>query len=344
MAGIERESMDYDVVIVGGGPAGLSAAVYLARLRRSVTVVDDRSGRSLWSQVNRNYLGFPDGIEALDLRQRGREQAARYGVTFLAGTVSALERDGQDFRARVDARGAAEAGNEENAQDDLEHGERVGERPVAGSQRLTARTVILATGVSDRFPSFPGSDECIGRTLFWCLICDGYETAGKRVVLVGNDDEAAEAALQLTEMGAQVTLVADAGSIAVDEDARAALAAAGIAVHESRVREYTADTACVRSVELDDDAGTRLGLDLLFVLRPARPRTDLAVALGADVDDSGYVIADREQRTNVPGLLAAGDATRAHNHQVSSAVHEGGMAAAAANYVLFERWRERLSG
>jgi thioredoxin reductase (NADPH) len=333
-----------DCLVVGGGPAGLSAAVYLGRLRRSVTVVDDRFGRSLWSQVNRNYLGFPDGVEALDLRQRGREQAARYGVTFLAGSVAALERDQGRFSARVEARGEGDGGNELNTRDDLAHGERVGERRVVGAHGLTARTVILATGVADRFPSFPGSDECIGRTLFWCLICDGYETAGKRVVLIGDDDEAGEAALQLTEMGAQVTLVADANALAVDEDARDALAAAGIAVHESAVREYAADAGCVRSLELDDADGTRLGLDLLFVLRPARPRTDLAIALGADVDENGYVIADREQQTNVPGLFAAGDVTRAHNHQVSSAVHEGGMAAAAANYVLFERWRERLGG
>src|SRR5512140_3036491 len=92
----------FDCVIIGGGPAGRSAAVNLGRMRRSVLVIDDRDGRSLWSQINRNYLGFPDGIPAAEIRLQGRRQAARYGARFLLGRVTAADRDGDLFRLLVE--------------------------------------------------------------------------------------------------------------------------------------------------------------------------------------------------------------------------------------------------
>ena len=332
-----------DCLVVGGGPAGLSAAIYLGRLCRSVLVVDDRSGRSLWSQVNRNYLGFPDGIDAVDLRQLGREQAARYGTRFLAGSVIDVGGTEDGFQARLAPPERGGSGTDENEADDLEHGAALGERSVAVERTLRARTVVLATGVEDRFPTFPGSDECVGRTVFWCLICDGYEARGKQVVVVGEGDDAAETALQLREMDARVTLVAGSDAFRIDDDRAGLLAAAGIATHASAVAEYDAHDGCVRSLRLEAD-GSVLPLEALFVLRPARPRSRIAASLGARIDENGYVVADREQKTDVPGLFAAGDVTRAHNHQVSSAVHEGGMAAAAANYLLHERWCEGLPG
>jgi len=102
-AGAPEPVRQVDCAIVGGGPGGLSAAVCLARMRRSVLVIDDRDGRSLWGQTNRNYLGFPNGISAAEIRLAGRRQAARYGTRFLSGRVAAAGHDGDSFRLRVEA-------------------------------------------------------------------------------------------------------------------------------------------------------------------------------------------------------------------------------------------------
>src|SRR5690348_12912539 len=156
---VAKEPQVYDCAIIGGGPAGLSAAVYMGRMRRSVIVIDDREGRSTWHQVNRNYLGFPDGIHASKLREVGREQVEKYDVTFLSATAKEVQAKGEG-RAR-----------------------RFHFQTTNGA--VVSRTVILATGVDDHFPDFEGSMECIGKTIFWCIICDGYETIDKRVVVLG---------------------------------------------------------------------------------------------------------------------------------------------------------------
>src|SRR5918911_4619665 len=172
----------YDCAIIGGGPAGLSAAVYMGRMRRGVVVIDDKVGRSTWHQVNRNYLGFPDGVHAIALRELGETQARRYGVSFVDARATGVEETGMGRSRRFTI--ATTAGD------------------------FIARTLILATGVRDNFPRFEGSDECIGKSIFWCIICDGYESIGKHVVVLGHGDRAAALALQLLVFTDQVTLVA----------------------------------------------------------------------------------------------------------------------------------------
>ncbi|HUS17873.1 MAG TPA: NAD(P)/FAD-dependent oxidoreductase [Chloroflexia bacterium] len=335
---VGRRIQPVDCLIVGGGPAGLSAAVYLGRMRRSTIVVDDRSGRSLWSQVNRNYLGFPDGIEAQELRKLGREQAARYGTVFCNGCVSHISKRDELFRIQVGGPGPLddeEGGTERNRKADVAHGARLGEQQVQGRRAFYARTVLLATGVHDEFPDFAGRDECVGRSLFWCIICDGYEAIDKRVVVIGHDEEAVTTALQLRQFSNTISLVAGQDGFAVPDDRLQDLAAAGIEAFPYAVQEYPNGDGCLTAVHLADLPGTRLPLDLIFTVSPHHPNTGLARELGVSLSPKGYILADAEQKTNVAGVYAAGDATRLHNHQVSSAVHEGGMAAAAVNYYLY---------
>jgi len=136
-----------DALVVGGGPAGLSAALYLARYLRSVVVLDSGHGRSSHHQVNHNYLGFPDGISALDLRANGRKQLARYPHAQLV---------------------------EDHVEDAVREGDGTfAVRSRAG--RWTARVVVLATGVVDHYPRFEGWESYVGTSLFWCITCDGYE-------------------------------------------------------------------------------------------------------------------------------------------------------------------------
>ena len=200
---------------------------------------------------------------------------------------------------------------------------------------MWASTVILATGVRDHFPVFPGRDECVGKTLFWCIICDGYEALGKHVVVVGGDEEAVSTALQLRQISEQVSIVAGAPAFEVDDARLADLSAAGVAAFAADVAEWPNAGGCISALLLDN--GTRLPLDLVFVIGPSEPRSELAREIGAELSRQGYVISDPEQLTNVPGFYAAGDVTKAHNHQITSAVHEGGMAAAAANFELYGR-------
>lgn len=304
----------YDCAVVGAGPAGLSAALYLGRMRRRVVVIDDKEGRSTWHQINRNYLGFVNGIHASKLREIGREQCERYGVQFVRGRAESVRAEGEDRDRRFYL--GTTAGN------------------------VVARTLILATGVDDHFPEFDGSDECIGRSMFWCIICDGYETIGKRVVVLGHGDRAASLALQLLVFTPHVTLVSWDGPFTVEPYRMRWLEEHGVKVYDARCADFRCapGEGKLHSIALDN--GTVLELDSVFVAQYMEPNTQLAKQLELHVDEHGFVVTDVEQCTNFDGVYAAGDLTKINNHQISSAVHEGGMAAAAANYYLYEDWQK----
>ncbi|MEO8286785.1 MAG: NAD(P)/FAD-dependent oxidoreductase [Chloroflexota bacterium] len=303
----------YDCVVVGGGPAGLSAALYMGRMRRSVMVIDDHEGRSTWHQVNRNYVGFPDGIHASKLREIGKEQASRYGVEFFSATVDQVRAEGE--------------GRERCFYFDTTRGQ------------VVSRTVILATGVTDKFPEFEGSIECIGKSMFWCIICDGYETIDKRIVIFGHNNRAASLALEMLVFTKEVTLVSWDDPFNLTPEKMSVLEEHGITVYDSECELYKcAVDGQLESVVLTD--GTEIPLDSLFVAQHIEPNTQLAEQLGMALDEHGFIMTDVELCTNVDGAYAAGDVTKLNNHQVSSAVHEGGMAAAAANYYLYEDWQK----
>jgi thioredoxin reductase (NADPH) len=303
----------YDCAVVGAGPAGLSAALYMGRMRRKVIVIDDQEGRSTWHQVNRNYLGFPDGIHAHKLREVGRQQVGQYDVTFLSATADDVRVEGE-------------------GKERLFHFE-------TSNGPVTARTVILATGVNDSFPKFEGSIECIGKSMFWCIICDGYETIDKKIVILGHNERAASLALEMLVFTDDVTVISWDEPFDLPEQRLATLREHGVKLYDSECASYRCGTTGqLSSIVLDDDQ--EVGLDSLFVAQHIEPNTQLAQQLGVMVDEHGFVVTDVEQSTNIDGFYAAGDCTRLYNHQVSSAVHEGGMAAAAANYYLYEDWQK----
>ena len=339
-AGAPEPVRQVDCAIVGGGPGGLSAAVCLARMRRSVLVIDDRDGRSLWGQTNRNYLGFPDGIPAAEIRLAGRRQAARYGTRFLSGRVAAAGHDGDSFRLRVEASVGdirrETAGRVANVKRDEELGTSLGEETVGAAVDIVARTVILATGVRDNFPRFLGWAQCVGRSLFWCIACDGYESTGKAVAVVGHDEDAVETALDLLDFTDRVTIVAGRPEgFDVPDQRLADLRDNGIGVYPCAVAGYTNAEGRIEELVLDGPDETRLPVEMVFVYRRPTPRNEVAIALGVEVNELGHIVVNAEQHTNVPGLYAAGDVTSPHDHQISAAVHEGNQAACAANYFLY---------
>ncbi|MEA2717870.1 MAG: thioredoxin reductase [Actinomycetota bacterium] len=294
-----------EVLIIGGGPAGLSAAVYLARYDRHCVVFDAGHGRSTHHQVNHNYLGFPGGIPAVKLRELARQQLAEYPdlVDFEHHKVAAMRREDDGFVARGQA------------------GEWFG------------RAVIYCAGVLDHYPHFHGWEQYVGRSMFWCLTCDGYSSRNKNLLVVGHTDGAAGEAMQLSRFSKKLTLITNSHTNEISEGYQERLALAGIPVVHDKIKRAVGTDGMFRSVETE--GGLDIELEALFCIQGATPEVTLAVECGVALYPNGYIDTDEEQKTNVPGFYAAGDVTRNHSHQISAAVHEGAQAASAANYYLY---------
>jgi thioredoxin reductase (NADPH) len=296
-----------DALVVGGGPAGMSAALYLARYNRSVVLFDTARGRSTHRQTNHNYLGFPDGVPIQEFRELGRRQLAHYSeVTIRPETVvrmSGLE-GGEGFVAHTE------------------------------QGRFGGRVVILATGVLDHYPHFEGWEPCVGISLFWCITCDGYENRGRNILVVGHTDTAAGEAMQLLSLTGRITLLTNSGHPTISDRLRRRLTAAGVPVIEDRIESVgCADGGRIEIVRTA--GGVQIPTEAVFSVQGASPETRLAEQLGVALAPNGWIAVDTEQKTDVPGVYAAGDVTSIHSHQVTTAVHEGAQAASAANYYLY---------
>jgi thioredoxin reductase (NADPH) len=298
---------EFEVLVIGGGPAGLSAALYLARYDRRTALFDSGYGRSSWHQVNYNYLGFPGGLPARKLRELGHEQLAEYGhVTSFDYKIEAIRRDGGWFVAEGQA----------------------------GEWR--GQAVILCTGVIDHYPHFDGWEEYVGRSMFWCITCDGYASRGMRIVVVGNTNEAASEAMQLTRFTDGLTVLTNTqDECEITQEFQKRLHRAGIPLICDKIDRIEGRDGKFSAIYTA--GGQRIELDRLFNQQGATPQTKLAADLGVELSDQGYIQTDTEQQTNVLGVFAAGDVTRLFAHQISTAVHEGGQAASAANYYLYPR-------
>jgi thioredoxin reductase (NADPH) len=300
---------DFEALVIGGGPAGLSAALYLARYNRRVALFDAGHGRSTWHQVNRNYLGFPGGVPARELRRLGREQLSEYEhVRCIDHAITRVTR-------KTDAAGSVWF---------VASGQ-------AGSWR--GQTLIIATGVVDHYPHFDGWEEYVGRSMFWCITCDGYACKGERVVVSGNSDAAASETLQLTRFTNHLTLLTNSFDCRISAELQRRLAHAGIEIVRDKIE--TVDGQNGHFHALRTQTGRVLELDQLFAVQGATPQTAPFRDLGLTLDAAGYICVDEEQYTNVPGVYAAGDVTRNYQQQISTAVHEGGQAASGANYYLY---------
>ena len=338
MTSPEPARLEIDCVIVGGGAAGLSAAVNMGRMRRDVLLVDERD-RFLWAHEIHNYLGFPDGIPAAEIRRLGWRHAAKYGVRLLLGHVATAARDGDLFRLRIERLpegGAFPQGPGPSVPRDAEMARMFGEVPEGGPLDVLARTVILAPGVFGHFPEFAGRNECVGRSLFWCIHCDGHESIDRVVGVVGHADDAVQTALDLLVFTDRVTMVAGRPEgFEVPASRLADLARHGIAAYPVAVAEYENRNGQMQALVLEDPGRTRIPVEQVYAVRRTRAANELARQLGLELNPIGQIVVTSEQHTNLPGAFAAGDATNLHDHQISAAVHEGNQAACGANYHLY---------
>ena len=334
----EPHLRELDCVVVGGGAAGLSAAVNMGRMRRSVLLVDERD-RFLWKHTTNNYLGFPDGIEGLEIHRLGWRHAAKYAVQLLLGHVATATPEGDRFRLRIERLpegGAFALMPGPSIPRNAEMARWFGEIPEGGPMEVLARTVILATGVVGHFPDFPGRNECVGRSLFWCIHCEGYESIDRTVGIVGHDEDAVQTALDLLVFTPRVTIVAGRPEgFEVPASRLADLAGMGIAAHSCGVAEYENRDGQMQALVLDDPGRTRIPVEQVYTIRRTTATNELAKQLDLELNPLGQIVVTSEQLTNVAGVYAAGDATSLHDHQLSAAVHEGNQAACAANYHLY---------
>jgi len=288
---------DLDCLIVGGGPAGLTAAVYLARFHLKVRVVDAGSSRASLIPCTRNHAGFPEGISGAELLERMRAQACKYGAAIEDGRVTRLDRAEAGFCAEW------------------------------GSGPVTARTVLLATGVLNRRPPMDEElhDEALARGLVrYCPICDAYEVTDRKVGVIGSGRNGVAEAVFLRGYTADITLIAphSAHDIAAEDQAR--LRAHGI---------KTADGPCHAVASLKDAIVVETphghhAFDSVYPALGSDVHSELAAQIGAAlVEDTDCILVDSHQRTSVPGAYAAGDVVLGLD-QISHAMGEGGVAAA----------------
>jgi thioredoxin reductase (NADPH) len=298
------EAID-DALVIGAGPGGLAAAIYLGRFRRRFRVVHDGESRAGWIPLSRNHPGFPDGVSGKDLLARMRAQAERYGAAVEEGRVERLERTGFGFTATV------------------------------GGAPVHARAVILATGVVDKVPALPGVEAAIREGLVRiCPICDGYEVQGQAVGVIGDDARGAREALFIAStFTPHVTLIHAGAPDALPAADRAALEAAGVELITAPVQAVQLDNRRIGALVFEGGEPRRF--DALYSALGVAPRCELAVQAGAALADDGRLIVDEHQQTSVPGLYAAGDMVRGLN-QISTAEGEAAIAATA----LHNRLRE----
>jgi thioredoxin reductase (NADPH) len=305
----------FDVVIVGGGPAGLSAAVAVGRLNRRAVCFETGTPRTAHAPRYFNYLGFPDGIPGTEMLRLGRQQAGRWGARVRDLQVLAVERFAPEMLRRDGG-----AGPEEPVPPPRRcEASRFLVRTSAGAVR--AGGLIFATGIEDRQPR---CGNLYGeRGIHYCVICDGYETRGSRVAVVGSDRRAFEMLQALRDFTTDLHLLLDCDADGLGEVERATLEAWGVEVLPGCLLEHRCSEEGV-TFRLED--GSEAFYPHVFVALGAVPNTRLAAELGCELDADGYVVTDDRQATTVPFVYAAGDCDGGHK-QVTQAMAEGELAA-----------------
>ena len=270
-----------DCLIIGGGPAGLTAAIYLSRFHLSIMVVDGGKSRASWIPTSHNHAGFPKGINGKELLDRMKEQAILYGTRIENGQVTKLERNG-------------------------ESGLFVAEW---GSGPVTARTVLLATGVTNRRPPIDPEvhDDAMARGLIrYCPICDGYEVTDRKVGVIGTGDGGTAETIFLRGYTDELTLIAPDGPHELGAEEREELDQAGVTLVDGPIDAIEPGEDIITVVA----GGRRHDFASIYPALGSDTHTQLAEMVGARLGDDQCIGVDVRQRTSVEGVYAAGDMAR----------------------------------
>ena len=286
----------HDVVVCGGGPAGLAAALWLGRYRRKTLVLDTGEQRNRAAEYSHGYLGS-DGAPPGTFLSAARRDVARYDTVELVDELAtAAGREGDLFVVEI------------------------------GAEIHAAKRIMIATGVEDVFPDIPGFHDLYGKSIHHCPCCDGFEARGHKVLAIGWGEHVAGYALDLLEWGAEVKVVTTGHPFDGGADCWAALHRHDIEVIEEDVTDLMHTDGRMVGARLS--SGREIDATKAFFSIEHQPRTDLAVALGCELDDLGYVVIDEHGQTSIEGVYAAGDVTPGEQ-LVQTAASEGAVAGIA---------------
>jgi len=262
-------SVTYDVVVIGQGPAGVSAAVYAVRSGLSVLLIGRDTGSLAKADKIENYYGFVDPVSGPDLLQRGLDQASRLGIERVQDEVTGIRWE-DTFLVEMPTR------------------------------HVQAVSIVLATGMPRRKAAVPGLAAYEGRGVSYCATCDGFFYRGKTVAVIGNGAYALKEAAELKPFAATIYLLTNGRELETD------VADAELVIRQDKIARLEGDDEKVRRLVLTN--GDTLDVDGVFVAEGTASALDLALKLGLD-NDGKVILADKQQATNLPGLFAAGDCT-----------------------------------
>jgi thioredoxin reductase (NADPH) len=266
----------YDVAVVGGGPAGLCSALWLARYLHKVVVVDSGDPRNWETRGINGYLGH-QGIRSPELRAIGREECSKYGVDFVEGIVDqAVDEPGELFAIQL-----------------------------RGGMTIEARRILLAIGIKDFWPDIPGLDRCYGETIHVCPDCDGYETRDKKTVVVGTGRKAVGMALSLTTWTQQIVICTNGEKAGMSQVLLDTLRPLNIPMLEAPINRVVSKSKEILGLDLE--GGMTLDCERLYFAIGQYPADDLGAQLGCERDDLGRLVIDDRNHTSVKNVYAAGD-------------------------------------
>ncbi len=266
----------YDVAVIGGGPAGLAAALWLARYLHKVVVVDSGDPRNWETRGINGYLGH-QGIRSPELRALGREECAKYGVEFVSGIVDqAIDQAGELFEIRL-----------------------------RDGSCIEARRILLAIGIKDVWPDIPGLERCYGETVHVCPDCDGYETRSKKTVVVGKGRKAVGMALALMTWTKQIVICTNGEKADMSQALLDKLKPLNIPVLEAPIKCVISKSSEITAIDLE--GGMSLDCERLYFAIGQYPADDLGAQLGCKRDELGRLVIDDRNHTSVKDVFAAGD-------------------------------------
>ena len=293
---------EYDVLIIGGGPAGLSAALQLGRSLRSVLICDDGEPRNEPADEAHGYL-TRDGIPPEEFRNLGREEVTKYGGEFRDTKVTEVSRDNGKFTSTL-----------------------------ASGETVTSRKLILATGVRDNLPDTDGFEEFWGSGVYHCPYCHGYEVRGEPLGVMVTDEHMVHYAKLIYNLSDDLVVFTD-GKEVFDEESRSLFVERGVEIEDQPITALNGPGGDLESISLAD--GRDVARHALFYPPPMEQHSDLPEQLGLEVNEAGLVDATRSQRgiglTSVEGLFIAGDASSGGPPSIASAVADGYAVGATVN-------------
>lgn len=288
--------MKYDSIIIGCGPAGIQASIYLGRIGMKVAIIGKKDGSRLtWAHTIDNYFGFPDGIDGSLLLDKGILQAKKFNVEIIDEEVISIMKEGNDFKV------------------------------ISTDNELISTSVIFTTGVSNQSSGIAKEREFTGKGVAFCVMCDGVFFKDKKVFVIGEGDYAAKEALELLDYTRNVTICLNGKDIKISEKYLKKLKDNNINLTKEKLKEFLGETKIEGAISENDN---KIEFDGAFIAVGVSSTLSLTTSLEVMVKNN-YIIVDNDFKTNIKGVFAAGDVTGL-GMQVSTAVGSGAKAAMSA--------------